>query len=86
MWPVVRPGLPVRLGTRCGTSFGGLSNDWIHARVTDENGRPIHKRGISPVPGIYFLGFPWLHSRKSGIIHGIDEDTRFIAEAIVART
>ena len=60
--------------------------DWIHAGVTDENGRPIHKRGISSVPGIYFLGFPWLHSRKSGIIHGIDEDARFVAEAIAART
>ena len=59
--------------------------DWIHRPVTDENGRPIHKRGISPVPGIYFLGFPWLHSRKSGIIHGIGEDARFIAEAIAAR-
>ena len=60
--------------------------DWIHEDVTDENGRPIHKRGVSPVPGIYFLGFPWLHSRKSGILHGIDEDARFIAEAIAART
>lgn len=59
---------------------------WIHAPVTDGNGRPIHKRGISPVPGIYFLGFPWLHSRKSGIIHGIDDDARFVAEAIAART
>jgi len=60
--------------------------DWIHAPVTDDNGRPIHTRGISPVPGIYFLGFPWLHSRKSGIIHGIDEDARFIAESIATRT
>lgn len=59
--------------------------EWIHEDVTDENGRPIHTRGISPVPGIYFLGFPWLHSRKSGIIHGIDEDSRFIVEAIAAR-
>ena len=59
--------------------------DWIHARVTDESGRPVHQRGISRVPGLYFLGFPWLHSRKSGIIHGIDEDARFIAESIAAR-
>jgi len=58
---------------------------WIGAQVTDERGRPIHQRGISPVPGIYFLGFPWLHSRKSGIIHGIDEDAQFIAEAIAER-
>ncbi len=59
--------------------------DWVHAGVTDGKGRPIHRRGVSPVPGIYFLGFPWLHSRKSGIIHGIDDDARFIAEDIAAR-
>jgi putative flavoprotein involved in K+ transport len=59
--------------------------DWIHAPVTDEKGRPMHRRGVSPVPGIYFLGFPWLHSRKSGIIHGIDEDARYIADTIAAR-
>ena len=58
--------------------------DWIHTGATDEDGRPIHKRGVSPVPGIFFLGFPWLHSRKSGIIHGIHEDARFIAGAISA--
>lgn len=59
---------------------------WIHEPVTDDNGRPTHNRGVSPVPGIYFLGFPWLHSRKSGILHGIDEDAHFIADAIAART
>lgn len=62
------------------------SVDWIHVGVTDENGRPIHRRGISPVPGIFFLGFPWLHSRKSGIILGVDDDARFIAESIAARS
>lgn len=60
--------------------------DWIDIQATDENGRPVHSRGISPVPGIFFLGFPWLNSRKSGIIHGIDEDARFVAETIAART
>lgn len=60
--------------------------DWIHAPVTDQDGRLVHTRGVSEVPGIYFLGFPWLHSRKSGIIHGIDEDARYIASAIAART
>jgi putative flavoprotein involved in K+ transport len=60
--------------------------DWIHVGVADEHGRPIHTRGVSPVEGIYFLGFPWLHSRKSGIILGIDEDARFIADTIAARS
>ena len=60
------------------------SFDWLRAPVIDEHGRPIHRRGVSPVPGIYFLGFPWLHTRKSGIIYGIEEDARHVEEAIAA--
>ncbi|MGH8952391.1 MAG: NAD(P)-binding domain-containing protein [Acidimicrobiia bacterium] len=66
------------------TGFDG-DFSWLQVPATDADGRPVHVRGVSPVPGIYFLGLPWLHTRKSGIIHGIDEDARWIAEAIVAR-
>ena len=37
---------------------------------------------INTLPGLYFLGFPWLNSRKSGIIYGIQEDAGIIAGAI----
>jgi len=62
----------------------GFTSDfsWIHLPVLDDEGRPIYQRGISPVRGLYFIGFPWLNSRKSGIIYGIDEDAHFIADAI----
>ena len=62
----------------------GFSPDfgWIHLPVLDEEGKPMHRRGVSPVAGVYFLGFPWLNSRKSGIIYGVGEDARFIADAI----
>jgi putative flavoprotein involved in K+ transport len=43
---------------------------------------PIHERGVSPVPGLYFIGFPWLNSRKSGLIYGITEDAERIVNAI----
>ncbi|HEU4895263.1 MAG TPA: SidA/IucD/PvdA family monooxygenase, partial [Acidimicrobiia bacterium] len=66
------------------TGFDG-DFSWLQVPAIDADGRPVHVRGVSPVPGIYFLGLPWLHTRKSGIIHGIDEDARWIAEAIVAR-
>jgi len=56
--------------------------DWLSVPVTDDTGQPLHVRGVSPVPGIYFLGFPWLHTRKSGLIFGIDEDARHIVETI----
>ena len=55
---------------------------WIHLPVLGAEGRPIYQRGISPVRGLYFIGFPWLSSRKSGIIYGIEEDAHYIAGAI----
>jgi len=55
---------------------------WIHLPVLGADGRPIYERGISPVRGLYFIGFPWLNSRKSGIIYGIEDDAQYIAAAI----
>jgi putative flavoprotein involved in K+ transport len=55
---------------------------WIHLPVIDAEGTLIHQRGVSPVRGLYFVGFPWLNSRKSGIIYGIMEDAQYIADAI----
>lgn len=60
----------------------GFSADfgWLHLPVFDDRGHPIHNRGISEIPGVYFLGFPWLHSGKSGVIHGIEEDAGHLFE------
>lgn len=62
----------------------GFTGDfsWIHLPVLDAEGKPIHQEGISPVRGLYFVGFPWLISRKSGIIYGIDDDAHTIAVTI----
>jgi putative flavoprotein involved in K+ transport len=59
--------------------------DWLPSKATDDQGRPVHDRGISPVPGVFFLGFPWLHTRKSGIIFGIGDDARHLVVAITSR-
>ena len=58
---------------------------WIHLPILDAEGNPIHLRGISPVRGLYFIGLPWLNTRKSGIIYGVREDARYIADAIAAQ-
>ena len=63
------------------TGFTGDFN-WLHLPVFDAQGAPVHQGGISPVRGLYFLGFPWLTSRKSGIIYGVGEDARSVAAAI----
>jgi putative flavoprotein involved in K+ transport len=55
---------------------------YLKDRVISSHGRPMHRNGISNVPGLYFLGLPWLRKRKSGIVNGIVEDAAFIAEQV----
>jgi putative flavoprotein involved in K+ transport len=63
----------------------GFTGDfrWIYLPAFDPDGAPIHQRGVSPVTGLYFIGFPWLHKRKSGIIYGIAEDAQYIANILL---
>lgn len=57
---------------------------WIHHDVLDERGHPIHDAGVSTVSGLYFVGFPWLSKRKSGILFGVAEDAAHIVDRITA--
>jgi len=66
------------------TGFHG-DFSWIHLPVLDPEGKPIHQQGVAAVPGLYFMGLPWLRSRKSGIIYGVEEDAQYIAAAIAAQ-
>jgi putative flavoprotein involved in K+ transport len=46
---------------------------------------PVHERGITRIPGVYFLGLPWLHKYKSALMYGVGEDAEHLAEHIAAR-
>jgi len=61
-----------------------LDFNWIKLDAFDGQGRPIHDRGVSPVPGLYFLGLSWLSRRASAFIWGVWHDAAFIAEHIAA--
>ncbi len=63
------------------SGFGG-DLGYLDASVLDERGAPVHEHGVATVPGIFFVGFPWLWTRKSGIILGVDEDASFIADRV----
>jgi putative flavoprotein involved in K+ transport len=57
----------------------------IFAIRTPPSGRvPVHKRGITSVPGVYFLGLPWLYKLKSAFMHGVGEDAEHLAEHIAS--
>ncbi len=62
-----------------------LDFGWVHVPVFDEVGSPLHQRGVTSSPGLYFLGLPWLYKEKSALLFGIGEDAAFLASAIAAR-
>ncbi|MBO1324832.1 NAD(P)/FAD-dependent oxidoreductase [Acetobacter sp. TBRC 12305] len=55
---------------------------WLNVNAFDEKGAPLHKRGITPESGIYFLGLPNLTNRSSSFIWGAWHDAKFIADHI----
>ena len=55
---------------------------WINLPVFDQNGRLRHRRGVTDVAGLYFLGLTWQHTRGSALIGWVKEDARFVAEEI----
>jgi putative flavoprotein involved in K+ transport len=59
---------------------------WLKLPVLDDEGMPVHNEGQSSIPRLYFIGFPWLRSRKSGIIYGMQEDAPHIATCLNAQS
>jgi hypothetical protein len=57
----------------------------IKLPVLDEDGYPIQTRGVTAYPGLFFVGLPWLHDAKSGLIYGVGADASHIADQIAAR-
>ena len=62
----------------------GYSFDFSLVRlpILDSDGYPVQKRGITDYPGLYFVGLPWLHNAKSGLLFGTAQDAAYIASAI----
>ena len=52
-------------------------------KVKDSRGEFAHWRGVSSVPGLYFIGSHFLRKRKSATLLGIAEDSAIVAEKIV---
>ena len=65
----------------------GYRNDfnWLQADVFDDDGKPLHQRGVTKEQGIYFLGLPWLSRRGSSFIWGVWHDAKYIADHITTQ-
>ncbi|MFM2356516.1 MAG: hypothetical protein RLZZ528_2252 [Pseudomonadota bacterium] len=64
----------------------GYTSDfgWIDLDAFDDKGRPVHRKGVSSVNGLYFLGLPWLSRRGSSFIWGVWQDAGYIAGVIAS--
>ena len=59
--------------------------NWMKIDVIDDDGKPVHQNGVAKMPGIYFLGLPWLSMRGSSFIWGVWKDAKYVVEHIANR-
>jgi len=63
----------------------GSDFSWVKAPIFDERGYPRHDRGVTPTPGLYFIGLPWLHTWGSGRFSGVARDAEHLVDRIEGR-
>jgi putative flavoprotein involved in K+ transport len=59
-------------------------HSWIELPVFDAEGHVLHRRGVTEVPGLYFLGLSWQHTRGSALLGWVKDDAEFIAARVAA--
>jgi putative flavoprotein involved in K+ transport len=58
---------------------------WIEVPFFNARAAPVHRRGVTRVPGLYFLGLSWQWTRGSALIGWVGRDAEFVVEHIAAR-
>jgi putative flavoprotein involved in K+ transport len=55
---------------------------WIGIPGVVRDGTVIHRRGATDVPGLYFLGLSWQHTRGSALLGFVRDDAAYLASRI----
>lgn len=71
-----------RIGTIIWATGYRTDFSWVDAHVVRSDGQLIHRDGVTPVPGLFALGFRLLRKRDSHFIGGVGTDARAIAGEI----
>jgi putative flavoprotein involved in K+ transport len=83
--PVLEDGTVLDVATIIWCTCARPNYSWIEPKVTGDDGWPIEQRGVSTVPGLYFLGVPFQYGLTSMLIDGADRDARYVVERIAER-
>ena len=59
-----------------------LDHSLVRLPVFGAEGRVAHRRGVTAVPGLFFLGLPWQYTRGSALLGWVGDDAAYIAERI----
>ena len=57
-------------------------HSWIELPIFDPDGSVRHRRGVTDVAGLYFLGLAWQYTRGSALLGFVKDDARYIADQI----
>jgi putative flavoprotein involved in K+ transport len=57
---------------------------WIEVPIFGDDTQPMHERGVTPEPGLYFVGLDFLYSFTSENVGGVGRDARHIARSIAS--
>ena len=58
---------------------------WVKLPILNDAGEPLHVRGVTQWPGVYFLGLRRTYAVSSALLAGVGNDAAFIAEHIAAK-
>ena len=60
--------------------------DWVAIpEALDTDGQFVHHRGVSPVPGLYFVGRPWQWTQGSSRLLSVGQDAAYVVNQIDKR-
>ena len=88
--PWLQPTTELDLGSAGITSVvwcSGFRYDfgWVKLPILNDAGEPLHLRGVTQCPGVYFLGLRRTHALSSALLAGVGNDAAFIAEHIATK-
>ncbi len=56
-------------------------HSWVHFPVAGPDGWPAQRRGLSTVvPGLYFIGLPFMYAGGSALLGGVGRDAAYLVE------
>jgi putative flavoprotein involved in K+ transport len=59
---------------------------WISIPGVTADGRVVHRRGVTDIAGLYFLGLSWQYTRGSALLGFVADDAAYLADRITARS